>query len=306
MGLVLIALQASPSLGAASARVSSGAIRFASDCPQKGTPALPIQEVCASDPVIPQVKTTYLDLLRQIYPDLRPDGNASQPPKETRTNLGQMDLSQGEAEPPTPANSSKNFFPAGDFTFINVGDAQGLRTVILESNSGTLAYFEIIPTVKLLDLVGISQDRLVSIASERGAYPIDARQFLFWTTNSHFNAGESFNIYNLIYAGTERINIAYDGPFLYGFALPNSDCNLNQSLAPVKLGAPNAAGFPQLTLTVIQEKLCQRGEKEAVTAARKFVATLNWDKAKGKYMGGSKELFLLNRCRLDGKPNCGF
>jgi len=216
-----------------------------------------------------------------------------------------MDLSQEEAAPP-PVNTAKNFFPAGDFTYLNIGDAQGLRTVILESNSGSLAYFEVAPTPKLLDLVGISQDRMVSIASEMGAYPVDGKQFLFWTTNSHFNAGESFTIYNLIHAGTDRIDIAYDGPFLYGFALPGSDCNVGQNLAAVKTGPADAAGFPQLTLTVVQDKLCQRGEKQAVTATRKFVATLNWDKAKGKYMGGSKELFLLNRCRTEDKPNCGF
>jgi len=278
----------------------SGSILFSPSCDPKAGAAGVSQDVCAGDPVAAPAATSYMDLLKQIYPDLRADGSSSGPARSPRKNLGQMDLADFESAP--KAAGPKSFLPAGDFAYLTVGN----RTVILDRVSGWLAYFQLQPSSKLLDLVGIAQDQHVTLATDIGVYSIDPNQFLFWTVNSHHNAGESYSIYNLIHAGSEKADIVYDGPFLYSFLLyDSSDCRVAQSLAPVRKVSADPTGFPRLAMNVDQEKVCEKGEKPIVAGKRHFDATLLWEPAKQKYMGGSKELFRLNGCRIEGKTNCG-
>ena len=283
--ICLLALLTLPLLQDASAQASpsirSGLLEF-SNCSPNATAGLPGQHACGSDAAIPGAKVTFQDLIKLI---------SSSP----RTSLGQFDLSEGAG--PTA------FPPSGQFSYLSVGDSQTAKLVILESNSGMLAYFQVLPEAKLLDWVGIAQDQRVNLVPEMGVYAARPGEFLFWTSNSHHNSGESFNIYNLIYAGSQKVDVAYDGPFLYSYFLPG-DCAITQTLAPVKIQSADQ-GFPRLGMQVLEEKRCQRNGKEVVAATRKFEATLHWDKAKAKYLGGSKELFGLNRCRTEGKANCG-
>lgn len=278
----------------------TGNLLFSKDCDPKAKASLPVGDVCAADPVLSQAASSYQDLLRQIFPDLRPDGSSSGPVKTPRKYLGQMYLSEPEAPKPS-GPSQKVFLPAGDFSYLKVGD----RVAVLDRNSGWLAYFQVQPVPKLLDLVGVAQDRHVSLATDTGVYSMNRGEFLFWVGNSHHNAGESYYIYNLFHAGGDQVDLAYDGPFLYSFLIPGpGDCRVTQSLAPVR-SAGDSAGFPRLAMRVDQEKICQKGPREVVSGRRGFEATLTWDAAKRKYMGGSKELLKLNNCRIEDNSNCG-
>ncbi|HKY62878.1 MAG TPA: hypothetical protein VJR29_05600 [bacterium] len=213
--------------------------------------------------------------------------------KTPRKYLGQMDLSD-----PGPVSVE------GNFSYLEFsGDVRG-RILLLSLDTGVLAYLQTKPTVKLLDLVGIAQDRHVSFSPETGLYSNGRGELLFWTSHSHHNAGESYQIYNLLLAGAERIELVYDGPFLYSFLLYDSDCRVAQSLAPVPEASAGAEGFPKLAMRVRQEKLCSKSGKEVRRGERRFEAALTWDPARRQYMGGSKELFRLNHCRIEGKGKC--
>ncbi|HKX13300.1 MAG TPA: hypothetical protein VJP40_09120 [bacterium] len=273
---------------------------FSKDCEPKPKNFQSVGDVCAADPVLPKGPSSFLDLLKQVFPDLRPDGTSSGPVKTPRKYLGQMYLSEPEARSAS-GSGQKVFLPAGDFAYLKVGD----RVAILDRSSGWLAYFQVQPVPKLLDMVGVAQDRLVSFATDTGVYPMSRGEFLFWVGNSHHNSGESYSIFNLFHAGGDQVDIAYDGPFLYSYLIPGpEDCRVTQNLTPVR-AVGDSSGFPRLTMRVDQEKVCRKGEREVVSGRRGFDATLTWDAARRKYMGGSKELFKLNNCLIEGNSNCG-
>lgn len=268
----------------------SGAIGFSKDCSASG------QDVCAGDRVSAG-PGTYLDLLRILFPDIRADGNTSLAPKTPRKNFGQMNLSDNGSGAP----ASKIFLPAGDFSYLALGEGEKSRVLLLNRSSGDLALFQIAPALKLLDLVGVAQDREVFFSPDKGVYAKKNSGWLFWVANSHHNSGESYYIYNLMNVSADKVELAYDGPFLYSFQLPgDSDCRVAQNLDPVAAFPANESGYPGLAMKVRQEKSCQKASRETVMGRRDFSANLTWDEAKQKYMGGSKELLKLNRCLTEG------
>jgi hypothetical protein len=229
---------------------------------------------------------TYLELVKQI---------TMKPP---RKYLGQFYA--GEESGATPS-----LLTTDDFGYLRVSDSKGLRVAILDRSSGLLALFQIKPALQFLDLVGVAQDRMVSLVPELGLYSARPGRFLFWTSNAHYNAGESFQIYNLIYAGSQELSIAYDGPFLYGFTQAgNSECTTSQILRPVPAISTDAYGFPNLAMKILEEQRCWKDQIESVGGRPDFEALLHWDPKQKKYLGGSKELLRINRCRTEGKPNC--
>lgn len=271
----------------------SGAIWFSKDCPPAAGSS---QDVCATDK-LPGSSESYLDALRLVFPDIRPDGNASQAAKPTRKDFGQMELSEPGADPST----SKEFLPAGSFSYLAIGEGEAARLLILNRSGGQLGLFKSQPKLSLLDWVGVAQDREVFFSTDQGVYSGGNQGFLIWLSNSHHNAGESYYIYNLMNLAGDKLNLVYDGPMLYSFLIyGGTECRVSQTLGPVPVLARDPSGYPRLAMKVRQEKLCQKGSREVAAGGRDFAATLEWDAAKRKYMGGSKELYQLNRCRIDG------
>src|ERR671918_1519034 len=136
-------LKPNPSRSEAPSSFRSGSLLFSKDCDPKAKAALSGGDVCAADPALPN-GASFLDLLKQIFPDLRPDGTSSGPSKAPRKYLGQFYLSDPEA-PAASGSNQKVFLPAGDFAFLTVGE----RVAILDRNSGWLAYFQVQPAPKL-------------------------------------------------------------------------------------------------------------------------------------------------------------
>src|SRR5262245_40327513 len=99
----------------------SGSILFSHNCDPKVPGAEAVQDVCACAPVKPPAVISHMDMLKQGFPDLRLDGTSSGPSRTPRKYLGQMYLSEPEAAAPS-TSGQKNFLPAGDFTYLAVGD----------------------------------------------------------------------------------------------------------------------------------------------------------------------------------------
>ncbi|MCC6273580.1 MAG: hypothetical protein IT572_08950 [Deltaproteobacteria bacterium] len=269
----------------------SGAIWFPGACPeaaQKG------RDVCAQDRVGTKSAATYFDVLKQAYPNLKLDGSAADS-KKPRVEFGGFSGETGSAG--SPLAEGENLF------YLKVQDGDSLRVLTLQEGTGLLAYVQVEPMLKLLDLVSIAQDQHVSLNADLGIIPVRAGGFVFLANNWHFNSSEAFNIYNLFLAGPERVSLVYDGPFLYGFALPERpECRLGQRMKPLQVLPTRHEGVSDLLFRVEEERVCQGKNREIVSGRRSFEAKLHWEK--GKYMGGSRELHRLNNCRTEGKPGC--
>ena len=295
--LALLALAAASSAHAAPAFSSvSGAIYFGNSCPSNSPPKY--NEVCATERVDSKSAVTYFDLLKLLYPKIQANGSA-EGSKAPRKDYGGFSLDPGQ-----PGGSPLG--PGSILYYLKTTQGESVRALILQESSGLLGYFQVTPEAKLLDVVAVSQDMHVSLVPDKGL-PIAARpgEFVFLTNNWHFNSSENFAIYNLFLAGKDQIEFVYDGPFLYGFAMPEKeDCRLWQELMPFAALPESQAGIPSLKMRVKEEVVCQGKTREIHKGAKSFEAKLSWDAAKGKYMGGSRELHRLNQCRMDGKPNC--
>lgn len=295
--LAILALAASSSAHAAPAMSSvSGAIYFGSACPSDSTRKY--HEVCATERVDSKSPVTYFELLKLLYPKIQANGSA-EGSKTPRKDYGGFSL-----DPNQPGASP--LAPGAILYYQKITQGESVKTIILQESSGLLGYFQVLPETKLLDVVSVSQDMHVSLVPDKGL-PIATRsgEFIFLTNNWHFNSSENFAIYNLFLAGKDQIEFVYDGPFLYGFAIPEKeDCRLWQELTPFNALPENQAGVPSLKMRVKQEVVCQGKTREMHKDAKSFEAKLSWDSAKGKYMGGSRELHRLNQCRMDGKLTC--
>ncbi|MFO1463002.1 MAG: hypothetical protein U1F66_04440 [bacterium] len=286
-----------PEARAEPAKTTAGIFVFGKDCVsglQGG-----VLESCVQDKVRPDAATTYLDLLRLIYPDLKIDGTVSysQPLRADIGGFGAMDAM------PTAAGGA--FSPLGAQQFLMLPESGRKRLLVLDPDRGTLALLQVEPSPKLLDWIGVSQDQHVGLASEFPVLEVRSGEYVFLTNNWHFNSSEAFNIYNLFLIAKDRLSLVYDGPFLYSFNIPErQECRLDQRLASLQSLPARHEGYSDLRMEVREERRCPKGEGEVIHGRRNFSLPLYWQGSKGKYLGGSKELYRLNNCRREEWPRC--
>lgn len=285
-----------PAFGAPNFSAASGFIQFNKSCSpdpaSKNTGG-----VCSGDRVGIKTTTTYFDIVKQVYPDLKPDGSSSAS-HPVRKNISTFSVAEDDL-------SGSPLSPGETLFFLRVSEGDSLKVLILQSQTGLLGYVQVEPQLKLLDIVGVAQDLNVSLNAENGLLPVRPGEFVFFANSWHFNSSENFNSYDLLLASPEKIQSVYDGPFLYGFRMPQRyECRVDQILKPLVPLAPGPAGYAGLRLRVVEQRSCEGKTQTTLGPERKFEAELKWDPAKGKYMGGSRELFRLNQCRMDGKAGC--
>lgn len=297
LSLALISVFCAKTAGAgASISAVSGNIFFGKACPADA--ATKGRDVCAQEKIGAKSSATYSDAVRLIYPQLKQDGTAadSKTPREEFGGFGSAE----DKPASTPLGAGDPLF------YLRVADGNSLRLLVLNGNTGLLGYVQAEPELKLMDLVGVAQDQHVSLNADYGVLPVRAGEFVFFANSWHFNSSESYNSYALYLAGAERVRQVYDGPFLYGFSQPNRpECRIGQLLKPLQPLPAGPAGYAGLRLRITEQRVCQGNSREILGPERKFEAELKWDAAKGKYMGGSRELHRLNNCRMEGKPGCG-
>jgi len=259
-----------------------------------------IQQYCLRDKILSSAPVTFFDLLKLVYPDLQPDGKASYAKKLRKSFAG---FDDGQSIPEAPGEAP---FAIENQDILLITAPGHSRLLVLNPRNGTLAYFQVEPTPKLLDLIGVSQDQNVDFASDFPVLEVRAGQFAFLTNSWHFNSAEAFNIYNLFVTAPERLDLVYDGPFLYSFTIPEKqDCRLEQQLKGLVALPTQHDGYSDLRMEVDEAKSCPKGEKQVFSAKRAYPLMLLWQASQGKYMGGSKELYQRNKCRQEEKPNCG-
>lgn len=190
----------------------------------------------------------------------------------------------------------------GEQTFLLL-DAAPARLLLMDRTGGLLSYLQLEPTVKLLSTVTIQEDVQTTLLTDIPPVEVKTGQYVFATNSLHANSGEHFDTYSLLLTLPDRIDVVYEGPSLYSFsAPPPTECYTEQDFKSLTLLPTKTGGFSDLKMLVREEKSCTKGDKNVVVKSQNFEATLTWNVK--KYMGGSKPLYQLNKCRNDGKTNC--
>ncbi len=266
-------------------QVFGGSIDFGAACtPQVDKsvdPSMPYQ-VCARDPIVAG-GPSYFKVLKDVFPDLKPDGHATQWKKEIKGSFGD-ELQPGQD------------FELGSPPYLLVKEGNEARLIIM-INEQALAYYRLKPSYELLDFVGFGMDpEHKSLVNRFGVFPVHPGQYLFLFSSWHDNSSESFDGYQLMLMGPKELRSVYDGPSLYGYRYGDAqDCREAQDFHSLKRLPTQHAGYSDLLLDVQNVKFCSPHGKEKELGRKTFSATLHWDERKGKYMGGSKELLRLNR-----------
>lgn len=220
---------------------------------------------CASEKIFERLPVTYGDALRSVNPAIKLE----------------------EAK--------------GALTFLTLDSPA--RLLLLDRQNGILNYLLLEPSLKTLASANAAQDVESTLLTEIAPMEVGPGKFVFVTNSSHSNSAFHYDSYSLFLASMDRVDLVYEGPSLISFSSqPPSECYTQQRFKSL-IGLPaKTGGISDLKMTVTEQKSCPQNGKDVVVKKQSFEAILKWDGK--KYMGGSKPLYLLNKCRDEGKPNC--
>jgi len=251
----------------AMAHAGMGSVQLKANCsptPAQGNVLMP----CTNEKIFERWPVTYGDALRSVNPAIKPE--------EAEGTLGET-------------------------TFLTLDSPA--RLLLLDRGTGTLNYLLLEPSLKPLSSANSAQDMESTLLTEIAPVPVSPGQFVFAVNSAHSNSSFHYDTYSLFLASADRVGLIYEGPGLISFSSPPpSECYTQQDFKSLTALPAKTSGFSDLKMTVTEQKTCPKGGKDVVVKKQRFEAILKWDGK--KYMGGSKPLYLLNKCRDEGKPNC--
>src|SRR3712207_2511150 len=166
-------------------------------------------------PVRAGSKTTYFELLRELFPDLKEDATAGR-------TIPLASLSEPGERRPVEGEIKFEFKPQ----WIN---SEGRRLLLLRvdltaerANEGTpyegeavvLAVYSVEPRVRLLDAIEIKTDRFTGFWEDRRAFRLDPRNDALVVYSTHSNAGESYVSIDVLFVDAGHFK-RIAGLFLY-------------------------------------------------------------------------------------------
>ena len=252
-------------------------------------------------------KTTYLELVRKVLPDLQVDPN-------------QVDVAVAHASVPF-RHLSEDTGPAtleGDLRLDSFQarwiKSEGRRVLLLEldmsaenANEGTnyqgeavfVAAFTIQPAIKLLDVMDIKTDRFTGFWEKLPVLQLTSRSDVFLVNSSHSNAGESYNDLTVLFLNDDRIETITNI-----FILDTQGCGATFTETPLFRILPGTnQKYPNLMVDVRVKKDADSGDCNHPTRGylKSYQAVYRWNAAKREYRTTSRQLQALdkfNRKRL--------
>jgi hypothetical protein len=238
---------------------------------------------------------TLLQVLREVYPDLRPDGRAGRfkgarvLPDPIAPDAGKPDASGIDL-----AKAS------GEAAYAVIED--GARAYVLISIEGMVLLARVAPDYRFLDALFVQTDP--------GGMPVVGRTFMLapeypgaLVINSHHNSQQGFVSYLLLALVNGRLAPVYDGPLLYSYSNAENKCEplvLTQALSTLEVGTAMGNRPADIAVEVLETRECTRAGRDVKLPGRTYSFRLTWDAKRMRYMGGSKELYLVNRKRMGG------
>ncbi|HSE31665.1 MAG TPA: hypothetical protein VLA93_08805 [Pyrinomonadaceae bacterium] len=243
--------------------------------------------------------TTYFDLLRMLLPDLQM--NSTEPNAATAHRT--IPFRNIEAK---KAESLE-----GNFTVTTFGArlirSGGRRILLVQqdlsaegANEGTpyegeaalLAAFSVEPQPKLLDVIDLKTDRFTDFWEDQPVFQLNAKNDGFVIHNTHWNAGESYDDYRLLFLDGERFKVITN-IFLFN----TQGCGATFTETPRFSSMPAAGKYPNIVVKVKVKKDADGEECSRRTRGytRYYEGVFSWSTTKGNYQSNSPQLMALER-----------
>jgi hypothetical protein len=265
------------------------------------------QSVDLKSPVQQGSKTTYFDLFRKVFPDLRTDSTHD----DAAIAHGSVPIRKIDDDQESIVLESAIEIKSFDSRWIR---SEGIRLLLLsadlsadDANEGTpyegeatvLAVFDLEQKIELLDVMDIKTDRFTAFWEDHPLVHLNSQNDAFAIYSTHSNAGESYNDLALMFVDDRRFKI------ISSFFLFNTQgCGATFSESPYFRALP-AVGrkYPKLLVTVRLKKEADTDECDRRTRGytRYYRAIYYWQQAKARYESDSGQLGKLakfNRERL--------
>jgi hypothetical protein len=238
-------------------------------------------------------KTTYFDLLRELFPDLKADATAGR-----TIPLGS--LSEPLERKPVEGEIKFGFKPY----WIN---SEGRRLLLLwvdltagRANEGTpyegeavvLAVYSLEPRVRLLDALEVKTDRFTGFWEDRPVFRLSPLSDALVVYSTHWNAGESYVSIDMLFVDAGRFK-KIASRFIYN----TQGCGAGFTETPYfRAVADPGRKYPRVLLKVRlrREPDGPECERRAAGYTRFYSGLYRWNPARGRYEGRSRQLDRLN------------
>jgi hypothetical protein len=239
-------------------------------------------------------QTTYLDLLRKLFPDIHADSTA-------HTTIPIRSISEPRKREPLTGDITFDFKP---YWFRSEGRRLLLLWVDLksdEANVGTpyegeavvLAVYSLEPSARMLDAMEVKTDRFTGFLKDRAALPLDRRNDAFVIYSTHWNAGESYMSIETLFVDAGRLK-TIASLFIY----ETQGCGANFTEAPsFRAAADPGRKYPKVFVKVKLKKGADEDGCEPPSRGytKYFQGLYRWDASKGRYESNSRQLERLDR-----------
>lgn len=238
--------------------------------------------------------TTYLDLLRELLPDLRADSTA-------HGTIPIRSIAEPRKREPITGDITFDFKP---YWFKSEGRRLLLLWVDLKSDEANaetpyqgeavvLAVFGLEPSARMLDAMEVKTDRFTGFWKDRASFALDRRNDAFVIYSTHWNSGESYMSLEMLFVDAGRLK-RIASLFIY----ETQGCGMNFTETPTFRAAADAGRkYPKVLLTVKVKKGADEDECEHPTRGyiKYFQGLYRWDASKGRYERSSRQLERLDR-----------
>ena len=247
------------------------------------------QDVELSSPVRSGSRTTYFDLLRELFPDLQRDAT-------THSSIPFRSLSEPRQSEAVTGDIKFEFKP---YWFKSEGRRLLLLWVNLKAegaNEGTpyegeadvLAVYSLEPRVRLLDSLDVKTDRFTGFWKDRPVFHLDSRSDAFIVYSTHWNAGESYTSLEMLFVDAGRLK-TIASQFLY----ETQACGASYTEKPEFRAVADAGRkYPKVLISVKLRKQPDEAACEHPTRGytRYFRGLYRWNALKGRYESRSRQL----------------
>lgn len=247
-----------------------------------------------SKKISPNSKTTYLDLLRLIFPDADEMG-AAKTSVEIRNSIfdddgsntyrGVMNIEYAEINPINTGGGKRLMLAIRVTSSEQVGFTWGELNLMALYTAG--------PTPKLLDVVDASGDRQSSFWGSLHVHPkMDVLVFEY----QHFNAGESYDGYSFTYVEKDKFRILF-GDFPYLYYGKGCEAEISET-GGISTRARRGSAYRDIVFTVRMTRQRLREDCETPKSkkiVRHFRLTAGWKNGRYIFMDGGAEIKRLRR-----------
>lgn len=248
-----------------------------------------LQSEDLTSPVQSDSKTTYLDLLRELLPDLQKDATAHRTiPFRSISEPRKMISITGDIKLDFKPYRFKSDGARLLMLWVNLSADEANAGTPYEGEADVLAVFRLEPSFKLMDALEVKTDRFTGFWEDRPLFRLDSRNDAFIIYSTHWNAGESYLGVEMLFFDAGRLK-TITSLFIY----ETQGCGTNYTEKPeFRAVADSGRKYPKV---IVKVKLTKGPDEDGCEHlsrgyTRYYQGFYRWNPSKGRYESNSPQL----------------